>query len=185
MTQEFDNAAQEPKDYTKLVWGGVGVLVLAMVLFMVFNGGGTPRRSEVRTKHILIKFDASDPADKARALELINGLREQIVSGKATFEEIAEKYSDDPTTAKKGGFLGSHARGEMQKQYDDYAWTAPVGQLSGIIQTSFGFHLMVVLDRYISPGEQYEQEIERRIKEGEAAPNLGESSPESATTNAQ
>jgi parvulin-like peptidyl-prolyl isomerase len=174
MTQEFEHAAGEPKDYTKYVWGGVGLLVVGMIAVMLATGGGDPRRSEVKTKHILIQYDQTDPADRARALELITSLREQIVRGEATFEEIAEKYSDDPTTAHRGGYLGTHGKGEMQTQYENYSWTAPVGELSGVIQTSFGYHLMMVLERYISPGDAYEQELERRIQEGEELPQVGD-----------
>lgn len=167
MTQEFDEAAQDPKDFTKYIWAGVGILILAMILFMVFNGKTKPRRSEVETKHILIRFDHSDPADRARALELVQDLRKKIVNGEASFEAVAEEYSDDPQTGPNGGYLGTHGKGEMSDQYDKYAWTAPIGELSGIIQTSYGYHLMVVIDRYISPGDEYEEKLEERVRDVE------------------
>ena len=164
MSREFDDAAHEPRDYTKYIWVGVGLLVLVMIGLMLFAGESVPRRSEVKTRHILIKFDKGDPADQARALALIKEIREKIVSGEATFSEMAEKYSDDPTSASRGGFLGTHGKGDMQEQYENYSWSAPLKQLSGIIQTTFGYHLMIVDDRYISPADEYEKKLEEKIR---------------------
>lgn len=165
MTREFDDATQEPKDYTKHVWAAVGLVVLAMVIYMVISGQRTPTRSEVSTSHILIRYSAGDPADRARALELIHDLRERIVSGEDSFEKLAEQYSDDPQSGPRGGYVGTHARGDMEDAYDEYSWTAPVGELSPVIQTGFGYHLVIVHDRYIAPGDAYDEELERRIRE--------------------
>ena len=173
MTQAFEEAPHEPRDYTRYVWGGVGLLVLAMLAFMLLKGETTPRRSEVQTKHILIRYDASDPADRARALELIQSIREQIVNGDATFEAMAQKYSDDPMSGPVGGFIGGSGRGDLHDKYEEFAWSAPIGELSGIVQTSFGYHLIVVVDRYISPSDAYEEQLEQRLREetgGEPAP---------------
>jgi len=165
MTQEFDDAAQDPKDYTKYVWGGIGILVVAMIAFMMLKGQTTPRRSEVETKHILIRFDAADPADRARALELIQSIREKIVSGEESFSAMAAKYSQDPQSGPNGGLVGRSGRGDMHKQYDQYAWTAPIGEISEIVQTNYGYHLIVVISRYISPSEVYEQQLEDRSRD--------------------
>ena len=165
MTQEFHEAAEDPRDYTKYVWGGIGVLVLAMLTFMLVKGQSTPQRSQVDTKHILISFAANDPADRARALELIQSIREKIVSGEASFEAMAQKYSDDPLSARNGGYIGSSGRGELQDKYEDFAWIAPPGELSDIIQTGFGYHLIVVVDRYISPGDAYEEALDKRLRD--------------------
>lgn len=182
MTQEFDAAAQDPKDYTKYVWGGIGILVLAMMALMMLKGQSTPRRSEVETKHILIRFEANDPADRARALETIQMIREKIESGEESFAAMAEKYSDDPQSAPNGGYVGRSGRGDMQEQYDQYAWSAPIGEMSGIIQTSYGYHLIVVVDRYISPGDAYEQKLEERIREEDVSLPGGEDAPAEGTT---
>lgn len=176
MTQQFDDASQEPRDYAKFMWGAVAVLIAAMILFMLTRGQGTPRRSEVTTKHILVRFNAGDPADKARALALIQEIREKIVSGEASFTEMAARYSDDPLNAQRGGHVGTHGRDEMAEQYEEYSWNGPIGELSGIIQTGFGYHLIVVEDRYISPADAYEEELERRIRTDDGGDAAADSS---------
>lgn len=174
MTEQFDDASQEPRDYAKFVWGGVAVLIAAMILFMITRGQGTPRRSEVTTKHILISYDGGDPADKARALALIKEIREKIVNGDASFAEMALRYSNDPLSARRGGHLGTHGKGEMSEQYENYSWNGPIGELSEILQSGHGYHIMVVEDRYISPSDAYEEELERRIRTNEGAAPTGE-----------
>lgn len=175
MTQQFDDASQEPRDYAKFMWGAVAVLIAAMVLFMLTRGQGSPRRSEVTTKHILINYDASDPADKARALALIKEIRDKIANGEASFAEMASRYSDDPLSAQRGGHLGAHGKGEMSEQYENYSWNGPIGELSEIIQTGYGFHIMIVEDRYISPADAYEEDLERRIRTNEGGDAAAES----------
>lgn len=162
MAREHDNAMHDPKDYTRYVWAGVGLLLLVMIGLIMSLGQKAPQRSEVRTKHILIKFNSQDPADRARALKLTQELRQRILDGE-DFDELAKKYSDDEFTAFRGGDVGFQPRGTMDDKYEDYAWEAPLDELSEIIPTGFGYHLIIVTDRYISPGDAYEKELEKRV----------------------
>ncbi len=79
MAREHADATDEPRDYIKYVWIGIGVLIAVMIGLIVSLGERTPKRSEVRTKHILIEYNKSDPADRARALKLVQELRQRIV----------------------------------------------------------------------------------------------------------
>ncbi|XP_076181709.1 peptidyl-prolyl cis-trans isomerase NIMA-interacting 1 isoform X2 [Ptiloglossa arizonensis] len=78
---------------------------------------------------------------KEEALELIKSYREQIVSGKATFAELASKYSDC-SSAKRGGDLGPFSRGAMQKPFEQAAFALKVGELSSPVHTDSGIHII-------------------------------------------
>lgn len=67
--------------------------------------------------------------------------REQIVSGKATFAELASKYSDC-SSAKRGGDLGPFSRGAMQKPFEQAAFALKVGELSSPVHTDSGIHII-------------------------------------------
>ena len=79
---------------------------------------------------------------KEEALELLNGYREQIVSGKATFAELASQYSDC-SSAKHGGDLGPFGRGQMQKPFEEAAFALPVGEMSEAVDTDSGVHIIL------------------------------------------
>lgn len=72
----------------------------------------------------------------------VSEYREQLVSGKATFEELASKYSDC-SSAKRGGDLGLFARGAMQKPFEDASFALKVGDLSKPVFTDSGVHLIL------------------------------------------
>ncbi|KAH8034502.1 hypothetical protein HPB51_025164 [Rhipicephalus microplus] len=72
----------------------------------------------------------------------LQGYREQIVSGKATFEELASQYSDC-SSAKRKGDLGTFGRGAMQKPFEDAAFALSVGELSEPVYTESGIHLIL------------------------------------------
>lgn len=67
--------------------------------------------------------------------------REQIVCGKATFSELAAKYSDC-SSAKRGGDLGPFSRGAMQKPFEEAAFALKVGDLSFPVITDSGIHII-------------------------------------------
>lgn len=67
--------------------------------------------------------------------------REQIVTGKTTFSEIASKYSDC-SSAKRGGDLGPFGRGAMQKPFEQAAFALKVGELSSPVHTDSGVHII-------------------------------------------
>ena len=70
------------------------------------------------------------------------GYLEKINSGEATLAELASKYSDC-SSAKRGGDLGPFGRGSMQKPFEDAAFALAVGELSDIVDTDSGVHLIL------------------------------------------
>ncbi len=164
MASEYEQG-QEPKDRTKLIWSVVLVLICGMVAALWwFNR--QPDVTRVRLKHILITYNTSDPADEARARELIRSLRDRILDGES-FSKLAEEYSNDPGSARHGGDLGYVQKGSLAEPMEVFAWTAPLNQLSDIISTGFGYHLAVVTDRRFSDVDrlrmQEDEEWQRRI----------------------
>jgi len=69
-------------------------------------------------------------------------LREEIVAGKRTFEDIA-RVESDCSSAAKGGDLGSFGRGAMQKPFEDAAFGLKVGELSGPVDSDSGVHIIL------------------------------------------
>jgi peptidyl-prolyl cis-trans isomerase D len=102
---------------------------------------------QVRVKHILIKVDAgadakADAAAKAKAEAILK----QIKSG-GNFAELAKQNSDDPGSKDQGGELGFLKRGATVPEFDQAAFTLPVGQTSDLIKTKFGYHILQVEEK--------------------------------------
>ncbi len=155
---------EEPKDRTKWVWLGIIVLLVAMVAFLWMDRNPRPISTSVRARHILISFDPNDPVDRGRAHERISELRERIEAGES-FERLARTYSDCSASARRGGDLGWAPRDTYATAFEHYCWGAEVGALSDVVQTQFGFHLIIVEDRHIADADLYEIELERRAFE--------------------
>ncbi|MCX7674379.1 MAG: SurA N-terminal domain-containing protein [Bdellovibrionaceae bacterium] len=99
---------------------------------------------QVRARHILIKVN--DNRKEAEARVLIEKIRSELKDGRS-FAELAKKYSEDEGSKAKGGDLGSFARGTMVPEFENYAFSAPKGQVSEPIKTMFGWHLIEVLEK--------------------------------------
>jgi len=107
---------------------------------------------EREASHLLIRVapDAS-PADTLAAWNKISSLRKQIMDG-ADFNEMAAKYSEDPSAAQNKGMLGYFSAFQMIFPFEDMAYRTPVGQVSEIVRTSYGYHLIKVLDERLAAG---------------------------------
>ena len=161
--------SEEPKDRTKLVWLCVFALVAVAVIALWAVNSRRGDITEVRAKHILIKCRKDDPVDRARALKLITELRDRIKNGES-FAKLAKDFSDDEMSAARGGDLGYYPRNSFDPAFEEYVWSGPVGEMSDVIQSSYGFHLIVVVDRHVSKSDQYELDLEKKAKQAEKAP---------------
>lgn len=99
---------------------------------------------QTHVRHILIRVNEAMSADQARAKLL--DIRQRIVSGKATFEEMAKEYSADGSAAN-GGDLGIVYPGDTVSEFEKAMDALKPGEISEPVQTSFGMHLIQVLDR--------------------------------------
>lgn len=114
----------------------------------------------VRARHILIKVDpkAAD-TEKAGARKKIEEIQKKLKEG-GDFEALAKEFSDCPSRAQ-GGDLGQFAKGRMVKPFEEAAFSLPVGQVSPIVETTFGYHLIEVLERKPESKTSYEEAKER------------------------
>lgn len=105
----------------------------------------------MRCSHLLVKHKGSRrPSSwreenitrtKEEARQLLEDYRKQIENG-ASLDEMAQKYSDC-SSAKRGGDLGMFGRGQMQKPFEEAAFSLKVGQLSKIVDTDSGLHIIL------------------------------------------
>lgn len=123
----------------------------------------------VRASHILIEPGTSDPNKieqaKAAAKQKAQGILKQIRDG-ADFAEMAKTYSDGPS-AKNGGDLGFKSRGQWIPAFSDAAFSLKTGEISDVVETSFGYHIITVTgqqDAVIVPFEQAEDSIINALK---------------------
>lgn len=98
---------------------------------------------ERRASHILIKAEASASADQKKAARAkAEQLLAQLQKSPAQFAELARKNSDDPGSGANGGDLDFFGRGDMVKPFEDAAYALKPGQLSGVVESEFGFHII-------------------------------------------
>jgi peptidyl-prolyl cis-trans isomerase C len=126
---------------------------------------------QVKARHILIAFDGSPAAqaDKPKLTEeqakaKAEELRKQIVGG-AKFEEIAQKESDDTGSGSRGGDLGEFGRGQMVPEFEQAAFGAKVGEVTPVVRTQFGYHIIKVDEHGSTPFERVKPVIERNERQ--------------------
>ena len=160
-----EEAKQTGRDWSKILWILLAVIVVGGVAAMFMPKPRVNAVTEARVKHILIKIDARTAEAAQAALDEANALRERIQRGES-FAKLAEQYSDDPSSNTRGGDLGWVTRGDLVDAVDNFIWRANIGEVSNVILTSYGLHLVVVTERHFSDAERYEQELKDRVLEG-------------------
>ena len=101
----------------------------------------------VRASHILIRVDEkADAAAKKKAKSEIDTVLKQVRAG-ADFAKLAQAHSQDPGSAVQGGDLNYFPRGQMVPAFDQVAFSLKPGQISNVVQTPFGYHIIKVTDR--------------------------------------
>ena len=105
---------------------------------------GTIQES-VDISHILIQPKAGEEAHKV-ALEKMKSLRERIVKGE-DFAQLAKDNSEDPGSAARGGDLGFMSRGDFVREFEETAFNLQPGELSDVVETQFGFHIIRLAER--------------------------------------
>ncbi len=120
---------------------------------------------KIKASHILVMVDAdADEATRNDKRAYAEKLLAEIKSGK-DFAEIARTKSDDKASAVKGGSLGYFTRGSMVKPFEDAAFSMKPGDISDIVETTFGYHIIKV-EEYTEPGVRSMQDAIEEVKEG-------------------
>ncbi len=135
-------------------------------------------QEERQAAHILISLpkqgsDAEKQAAKSKAEEVL----QQVKQTPGRFSELAKQYSQDPGSAANGGDLGMFGRGMMVKPFEDAAFSLKAGEISGLVQSDFGFHIIKVTA--IKPAKakalgDVRGEIAQRIKMQHASDKFAE-----------
>ncbi|WP_027469381.1 peptidylprolyl isomerase [Deefgea rivuli] len=104
-------------------------------------------KEERRVSHILLTVDkTAKPADKALVRKQAEAILAELKANPARFAELAKQKSQDPGSAVNGGDLGFFPRGAMVKPFDEVAFKLKKGEISGLVETDFGFHILQLND---------------------------------------
>ena len=127
-----------------------------------------PQYEQVKAQHILIAFKGSPAAQQGKpelteeqAKAKAEDLRKQLVAGSAKFEDLAKKESDDTGSGSNGGELGEFGRGQMVPEFEKAAFDAKPGELTPVVRTQFGYHIIKVEEHSYTPFEQVKATIEK------------------------
>jgi len=124
--------------------------------FYKTNSDKYQNQQQREASHILIAASKNAaPAEKAKAKAKAEELLSQIRKNPKQFEELATKYSQDPESAKKGGELGAFGRGMMVKPFDDAVFSMKVNEISNIVESDFGYHI-IKLTKIIGEGGSFD-----------------------------
>ncbi len=125
-----------------------------------------------RASHILIKAAKDAPAaEKAAAKAKAEKLLEQVKKSPADFAKVAKEHSQDPGSAERGGDLDFFGKGMMVKPFEDTAYALKDGEISGIVESDFGFHIIkltAVKPASTRPLAEVRVNIEDEIRRNEA-----------------
>jgi peptidyl-prolyl cis-trans isomerase SurA len=106
------------------------------------------RPATVSFRQVVISPAPTEEA-RAAALEEMRGIRDELAAG-ADFATLARRHSDDPGSRQRDGCLGWFRRGLMVAEFEDVAFNMAAGQISGIVESPFGFHI-IKLERAKGP----------------------------------
>src|SRR5882672_9085302 len=137
---------------TSKVEGGVQVTRAELQTYYDNHRNDYRMPEQVKVSHILIKTPLPGPDGKVdekgvtvaqnRAADLLKQIK-----GGAKFEDLAKKYSEDPGSGKEGGSLGWIGKGRTVPEFEKAAFGLPKGQMSDLVKSSYGFHIIRVDDK--------------------------------------
>jgi peptidyl-prolyl cis-trans isomerase D len=119
----------------------------------------------VHARHILLKTEGKSDAEKKALQAKAEDLLKQLKNG-ADFAELAKKNSQDGT-AENGGDLGWFVRNQMVPEFDSVAFTLKPKELSGVVTSQFGYHIIQVLEKdpaKLKPFEEVKDELAKEVR---------------------
>lgn len=128
--------------------------------------GKRKARGEVQVAHIMVRMPKDAPQDQvANAEGRIQEVKRLLLSGES-FESLAMKYSEDPSTANKGGLLPWFGTGKMVEEFENAAFDLnEAGDLAGPVRTDYGFHLIKLVDKKTLPKlEESRRELSKKVR---------------------
>ncbi len=174
---KFQSAERADIEYVVLdlaaVQKGITVPEADLKTYFDQNSARLAGLEERRASHILINADKAAPAaERDAARQKAQALLAELQKSPSQFADIARKNSQDTGSAAKGGDLDFFARGAMVKPFEEAAFSLKKGELSGVVETEFGFHIIRVTD--IRVPEQKSFESQRAKLEAEVRGQLAQ-----------
>jgi peptidyl-prolyl cis-trans isomerase C/peptidyl-prolyl cis-trans isomerase D len=118
------------------------------------------KNPELRTSHILIEFKPGSTGEqKTEAKKRATEIYEEVKKSKRPFEELVKLYSDDPLSKQAGGDVGWQSRMTLVPAYYDAAYSMKIGEIKGLIETQFGYHIIKLTERH-----SYENANKRQLR---------------------
>lgn len=113
-------------------------------------------------RHILMQTTGKNDSEKAEIRKKMEGLLDRAKAGE-DFAALAEEFTEDPGSKATGGLYEEFGKGQMVKPFEDAAFTVPVGEISDIVETRYGYHIIKVINRnsYKSFDEKREELLEK------------------------
>ena len=119
---------------------------------------------EMRARHIMLQLPAgAGQAARDSVRAQLETLREQLLQG-ADFATLARRYSQDPGTAPQGGDLGFFGRGDMVAAFEDAVLALEPGEVSGVVQSPMGMHLIRLEERRVRDFEEVAPQFRTRMQ---------------------
>jgi peptidyl-prolyl cis-trans isomerase D len=135
-------------------------------------------QEERRASHILIAAaKTAPPAEREKAKAKAEELLAAVRKAPDSFADVATKNSQDPGSAAKGGDLDFFARGAMTKSFEDAAFSLQKGQISNVVESEFGYHIIRVTDIKAPRQKSFEEmrpELETELKKQQAQRKFAE-----------
>lgn len=135
---------------------------------------------QVKARHILIAFKGSPAAQEGKpelteeqAKAKAEDLHKQLVAG-ANFDELAKKESDDVGSGARGGDLGAFGRGQMVPEFEKAAFEGKKGEISPVVRTQFGYHIIKVDEHDMTPFEGVKGTLEKNERQARMQAKLEE-----------
>ncbi len=133
------------------------------------------KQDTVNASHIL--FEVKDPAKDAEIKAKAEAVLKRAKAGE-DFAELAKQFSDDPGSKLQGGNLGSFPRGRMVKEFEDAAFSLKPGEISDLVRSQFGYHIIKVIRHDTPTLESRRKELERQVQMSKATDLLKQKSQE-------
>jgi protein-export membrane protein SecD len=130
---------QQPGLYPQVIDNGINFFIVDLL-------EKKPAGQEIQASHILVQWSGSEQSSststKDQALVKIKDIQSKVTA--ANFEDMAKKYSEEPGADKSAGDLGWFRKGMMVQAFEDAAFKLKNGEVSGIVETPFGYHIIKV-----------------------------------------
>ena len=175
-TEQFRTPDQAKVEYVVLTPESLAVEVSEAEIKAWYDGHKEryQQPEERRASHILI---AAEKLGKDKARQKAEEVLREVQAKPAAFAELARKHSDDPGSASQGGDLGFFGRGMMVKPFEDATFALREGEVSGVVESDFGFHIIKLTGQHVArekPLAEVRGEIERELKSSAVARKFAE-----------